>query len=76
MDPKRELAGWRVSNWGHNLGYMSGDWFAYMQSVKSEYAWQAQRACWTLMDLAVTAMFGPVGNNYDEPSLVDEEEEV
>jgi hypothetical protein len=59
----------RVSNWGHNLGYISGDWYVFVQSVRAEHRWPATRALWVLLDLAVTAMFGPVGDNWDEPSL-------
>ena len=69
LKDKNGREGWRVSKWGHNLDHMSGDWFAFMQSVRGEYAWPAMRACWILVDLAAVAMFGPIGNNYDEPSL-------
>jgi hypothetical protein len=60
--------GFRKSIWGHNLGYVSGDWFVFLQIIRSaERKDQLTRALWVLLDLAVVAMFGPVGNNYDEP---------
>jgi hypothetical protein len=59
----------RHSNWGHNLGYISGEWWGFMRSVPAEHGIPLSKALWVLLDLAVVAMFGPIGNNYDEPTL-------
>jgi hypothetical protein len=58
------------SNWGHNLGYMSEDIWNFISTVQEEKH-APFKTLWVLMDLAVIAMFGPIGNNYDEQSLTE-----
>jgi hypothetical protein len=59
------------SHWGHNLMYMSQDIWVFATEVEDGNKDELFKALWVLMDLAVIAMFGPIGNNYDEPSLAD-----
>jgi hypothetical protein len=59
----------RESHWGHNLTYISNDWFHFARDVRDEHKDALLKAVWTLMDLAVVAMFGPIGDNDDEPAL-------
>jgi hypothetical protein len=59
----------RESHWGHNLSYMSEDIWNFISTVQSEQSNGLFKALWVLMDLAVIAMFGPIGNNHDEPAI-------
>jgi len=51
--------------------YMSQDIWVFATEVEDGNKDELFKALWVLMDLAVIAMFGPIGNNYDEPSLAD-----
>ena len=70
-NPEGPRAEWRKSRWGHNLGYMSEDLYTFWTTVSFEARKQLTQGLWTLLDLAVVAMFGPVGNNFDEPELAE-----
>jgi len=70
-NPEGPRAAWRHSVWGHNLGYMSQDLYTFATSVPNEAKDRLTQGLWILLDVAVVAVFGPVGNNHDEPSLAD-----
>jgi hypothetical protein len=57
----------RNSPWGHNLMYMSYDIWNFVTNVEDGRKDELFKALWVLLDLVVVAMFGPIGNNYDEP---------